>query len=255
MGGGGVRRRLDGYGEPVIDTTFDVRTDAGGRAPDTYSPTLRRYHQRLWSKPLPNGAVFTLTDRTRHAYLHHRSELGEFFLASDTVVPTLSNRPVGPWAAEIPQSETADFLREIYTIGGMLVFPGNSIDGKQTINGARGFHRRIADRIDLTLECIRRHYTGDASPLGPVLGRYGDFFALFEDFRGYLEFLLLQDMVDEAFEVRFALPFADFTTPALPQGRAAYEEYRRQSIDFVRARNRRIAAWDAEHRRARPRDC
>ena len=36
--------------------------------------------------------------------------------------------------------------------GGMMVFPGNRIDGKQTINGARGFNRKIADGFDLTLE-------------------------------------------------------------------------------------------------------
>lgn len=232
----------------MIDTTFDVRTDAGGRDPDTYSPTLRRYHQRLWSKRLPGGAVFTLTDRTRHAYLHHRSELGEFFLASDTVVPTLTNRPLGPWAADIPVSETEAFLRQVYTIGGMMVFPGNRIGGKQTINGARGFNRLIADRMDLTLECIRRHYAGEASPLGEVLGRYGDFFALFEDFRGYVEFFLLHDLVNKTIdEVRFFLPFADFTTPALPSGPAEYAEYRRLCLGFLSVRNRRIAEWDAAH--------
>jgi len=36
-------------------------------------------------------------------------------------------------------------------IGGMIVFPGNRIDGKMTINGARGCYRKISDRFDLTL--------------------------------------------------------------------------------------------------------
>jgi hypothetical protein len=44
-----------------------------------------------------------------------------------------------------------------YTIGGMMVFPGNAIDGKWTINQARGCLRKISDRFDLTLECIRRY--------------------------------------------------------------------------------------------------
>ncbi|KGM12882.1 DUF6994 family protein [Cellulomonas bogoriensis] len=232
----------------MIDTTFDVRADAGGRDPDSYSPTLRRYHQRLWSKPLPSGALFTLTDQRRHAYLHHHSELGEFFLASDTVVPTLTNRRLGAWGGEIPEAETRAFLRVVYTIGGMMVFPGNRIGGKQTLNGARGFNGRIADRMDLTLECIRRHYLQEASPLDEVLHRYGDFFALFGDFRGYVEFFLLQDMVTANLdEVSFFIPFDDFTTPALPQDLLTYHEYRRRSIAFVEARNRRIAAWDAAH--------
>jgi hypothetical protein len=70
-------------GEPVIDTSFDVRTDAGGRDPDSHSATLRRYHQVLWSKPLPSGAKFTLDTK-----LHHKSDLGEFWLSSDAIVHT-----------------------------------------------------------------------------------------------------------------------------------------------------------------------
>jgi hypothetical protein len=87
-----------------------------------------------------------------------------------------------------------------------------------TINGARGFLWRIADRMDLTLECIRRHYLGLSSPLGVVLARYSDFFALFEDFSGYVDFFLLQDMItDDHCAVEFFLPFGDFKTPSLPQ--------------------------------------
>jgi hypothetical protein len=83
-----------------------------------------------------------------------------------------------------PEEENEAFRRISYTIGGMMVFPGNRIDGKQNINGARGFNRKIADRFDLTLECIRRHYLARRSPLGETLARYRDFFALFEDFGG-----------------------------------------------------------------------
>jgi hypothetical protein len=45
-----------------------------------------------------------------------------------------------------------------YTMGGMMVFPGNRVDGKLTLNAARGLKRKISDRMDLTLECIRRYY-------------------------------------------------------------------------------------------------
>jgi len=60
----------------AIGTSFDFRLDAGGKDPDSYSPTLRRYHQLLWSKPLPGGAFFDLD--FVDGYLHHRSDLGEF---------------------------------------------------------------------------------------------------------------------------------------------------------------------------------
>ena len=66
-----------------IDTAFDVRTDAGGKDPDSHSPTLRRYHQLLWGKPLPGGPPFHLDDK-----LHHVSELGDFWLRSDAITNT-----------------------------------------------------------------------------------------------------------------------------------------------------------------------
>ena len=75
-----------------------------------------------------------------------------------------------------------------YTIGGMMVFPGNRIKGKWTINQARGCLKNISDRFDLTVECIRRHYARQSSPLGETLARYNDSFALFEDFSGYADF-------------------------------------------------------------------
>ncbi|MFZ8837292.1 MAG: DUF6994 family protein, partial [Flavobacteriales bacterium] len=31
-----------------INTSFNMRSDAGGRDPDFYSPTLKLYHQLLW---------------------------------------------------------------------------------------------------------------------------------------------------------------------------------------------------------------
>ena len=55
-----------------------------GKDPDSYSATLRKYHQILWSKKLPNGMIFDLDVETRQL-LHHKSELGEFFLSSDAV--------------------------------------------------------------------------------------------------------------------------------------------------------------------------
>lgn len=76
----------------------------------------------------------------------------------------------------------------------------------------RGWYPRIADRFDLTLVCIRRHYLGErANPLGEVFHRYADFFALFGDFSGYVSFFLLQHLVEEDGEsIRFFHPFDDF---------------------------------------------
>ena len=229
----------------AIDIAFDFRTDANGKDPDSHSPTLRRYHRLLWSKPLPSGASFDLSDTTPGVYLHHRSSLGEFFLSSDSVIPTFTRwQWLKPITDQFPEQENAGFLTIAYTIGGMMIFPSNQINRKQTINGARGFDRRISDRIDLTLECIRRHYVNLDSPLAPTLTRYADFFALFDDFRGYVSFFLLDDLVTADFGVKFFMPFDDFRPPSVPGDVDAYKEYRRRSIDFIEARNYRIKQLD-----------
>jgi len=235
----------------LIDITFDFHSDTPKKKdPDALSPTLRQYHRLLWSKPLPNGVVFDLVDTTPGIYLHHRSQLGEFQLSSDTVIPTFrKQKHIKHILDQIPR-ELETFGRINYTIGGMMVFPGNRVDGHMTINQARGLHPRIKDRFDLTVECIRRHYLNERSPfpLSGTLARYADYFRLFEDFRGYVEFFLLQDLVtDDYSAVKFFLPFEDFRSSPVPDSMAAYSDYRQRAIGFIEARNQRIHTWWTLH--------
>jgi hypothetical protein len=197
----------------------------------------------LWSKPLPSGAPFELDDMTPGVYLHHHSFLGEFFLGSDSVIPTYSEDG-RLWLRfqALTQEEQRAFETLTYTIGGMMVFPANRIERRMTINGARGCHPRIKDRFDLTVECIRRHYCNQPHPLCAVFARYAEFFALFGNFRGFVEHFLLQDLVDAGQSVRFFLPFQDFAGPAVPSDAAGYRTYWRHAVDFVRSRNQRIRA-------------
>ena len=79
-----------------------------------------------------------------------------------------------------------------------------------------------------------------------VLRRYTDFFELFGDFRGYVDFFLLQDLVTaDCEEVRFFTPFTDFRPYPLPSTVAEYRDYCRNAEAFVDARNQRIATWVA----------
>lgn len=236
-----------------IDTTFDLRSDTPpGKDPDTYSPTLRRYHQLLWSKPLPGGKALELDTGNPRRYLHHKSDLGEFFLSSDTIIRTFRGHPrAASVISRIPDHDIEAFSREGYTIGGMMVFPGDRRPGSLTVNQARGFSHQIQDRFDLTLECIRRYYLDEASPLARTLTNYRDFFELFGDFREYVDFFLLQDLVAGDYSaIRFFTPFGDFATPAIPQTVVEYEMYRANSLEFVRARNARIATLAASLARA-----
>jgi hypothetical protein len=232
----------------IVDVTFDFRQDTpSGADPDARSPTLRSYHRLLWSKSLPGGAVFTLDERSPKAYLYHRSPLGEFFLASDAVIPSFRReRTLASILERIPVEEQVAFVRLTYTMGGMMVFPGNKVGAKMTINGARGCHPRIKDRFDLTLECIRRHYIGGQSPLTDVLARYDGFFRLFESFQGYVEFFLLQDLTSAAYSaVRFSTPFNDFAGGPVPVTLEAYRVYRDRAAEFIAARNARILSFCA----------
>ena len=69
-------RYWDGYWE---------RMDGMGRAeldPDTRSPMMRKYHQLLWSKPLPNGEVMDLEDGRSKFYLKWK----DFYFGSDSIL-------------------------------------------------------------------------------------------------------------------------------------------------------------------------
>ena len=109
----------------IIDTLFDFRTDAGGKDPDVYSPTLRQYHKLLWSKPLPNGRLFDLDDTVRGVYLHHRSELGRVLLVQRLGHPYVHEVGIREAHPELyTEEENQAFMAISYTIGGMMVFPG-----------------------------------------------------------------------------------------------------------------------------------
>ena len=232
-----------------VDINFDVYSDTPkGKDPDSYSATLRKYHQILWNKPLPNGLRFDLDDNTPRL-LHHKSELGEFLLSSDSIGHTYSKvKSLSHIVDQIPSEEINSFFSICSTIGAYIIFPAKKIDNKMTINSSRGLNRSIKDRFDLTLECIRRFYINESSPLSDTFQRYSSFFSLFQDFRGYKDFFLLQDLVEgNDLSIKFFLPFDSFDQPPLPSNVEEYQSYKKHLIDFVRARNQRMLNSTNQH--------
>jgi hypothetical protein len=224
-----------------IDTKFEFNSETTkGEDADTSSPTLQMYHQFLWSKPLPGGQVFALERAGQRGHLHlvYQAQEGALELSSDAITNRLRNSPM---AKALRDDERPRNLG--YTIGSAVIFPRRQRHGMQTINQRRGTHPLIRDRFDLTLECIRRYYAGESSPLGDLLERYGDFFQLFGDFRGYVDFFLLQDLVDSGYNVCFFHEFSDFRSPALPATKTTYLAYVEKSNNFIEARNLRIREW------------
>ncbi len=228
----------------MIDVTFNFQDETLGRDPDTYSLTLQEYHRVLWSKPLPSGKVFSLT-KIKACRLYHKSEVGEFTLSSDRVIPSFSKWKRMQYLVEqLPSDYVDSFVNLTNTAGGIMIWPSNRIDGKATMNGERGFNSKIADRMDLTIECIRLYYLAKDSPLFNTLERYSNFFDIFQDFRGFVEFFLLQDAVSNNFQsVNIAVPFDEFMSPPIPKNLVEYRNYLDSTAEFVIKRSRRIEEY------------
>lgn len=246
------------------------------RDPDAFSSRLRGWHNVLWTKQLPNGRRLELQPERGGL----RDVTHEEFLSSDAAMPVWERwREVQGFHAEAQQRLQAhgrgtvhDLGWRLYDMGGMILFPGLQVGGLWTINQAKGCTRaRIADRLDLTLECIRLYYeflqhrgtaggplpdgSARSNPLGPVLHRYQRSFEIVRSFEGYVDFWMLNDLVMEADagpQVAFLLPRAssdpyDFTREvALPADADAYCSYLIAADDFVDKRNRRMARVVAE---------
>lgn len=144
------------------------------------------------------------------------------------------------------QTDVDDLFDVGSTIGAYTIFPSNRIDGKHTINQARGVNSLIDDRFDLSLECIRLFYLGQKSPIYDTLIRYKDFFDLFEDFSGYIEFFLLDDLVDENQKIVFYLPFDNFQSRPTFSKVDDYLTYKNRVVTFIKARNERIKNYSKQ---------
>lgn len=244
------------YDVDYIDTFFDFTSDSphywdsfwvnynglgkGGSDPDSASRTLQSYHRLLWGKQLPNGRCMELNCGSGSKYLTWE----EFRFGSDSITTSFRYERYRNMLEQIKASRPdycsfiEDFLRKVYTIGGMIIFPKR----RGGINQMRGLNPYIKDRWDLTLECIRRYYQNEKSPLYNTLLKEKAFFDLFGDFRGYIEFFYLQDCVSEDYQtVDFWIGNGEFNINPLPKTVGEYFKWIENQIEFVEKRNKRIA--------------
>ncbi len=140
---------------------------AGGSDPDVVSKTLQDYHCLLWSRQLPNGEDMQLTKGTGPYYLTWK----ELRFGSDSITASFRYNKYRSMIEKIKlhvqnyKAFMEDYIRKSYTIGGSIIFP-KRMGG---INQSRGCHPLIKDRWDLTLECIRKFYNNEKSPLTECL--------------------------------------------------------------------------------------
>lgn len=229
----------------MIDIGFDFRSDSNERDPDSYSPTLSKYHQALWSKQLPNGDMMELETQGPPYTLTWK----DFVLSSDSIIVELKyekNKKIIDQVCETVDDADAyyeNLISRSYSIGGMIIFPKHI----NSMNQRRGTSSFISDRWDLTLECIRRYYNDEDSPLSEIIKSDKAFFDLFVDFKGYVDFFLLQDCVSEDYsKVDIWVGDTSFTKSGLPETVDDYFEFIRKEHEFLDKRNRRILKYSKE---------
>lgn len=212
-----------------------------GSDPDTRSPMLRRFHRLLWSRELPNGQRMELSDDPGGYLQWNGMRFG-----SDNIAASFRYERCRPLIEEVASSMgdyhsfIEDFEHRAYTIGGAMIFPRH----RNSINQIKGTNKRISDRWDLTLECIRRYYEGEESPISWCLAQDKDFFDLFTDFRGFVDFFFLQDCVSSDYsEVDLWLDTELFETYPFPHDADEYISWIRRNLEFVERRNERIGKF------------
>lgn len=246
----------------MIDITFDFTTDShgywdgfwdrneglgyGGSDPDSVSHTLQRYHSILWSRELPNGEVMELKMGSGPYYLTWK----DFRFGSDSIIVGFRYQKYKYMIEQVMErvgdykKYYEDLIRRSYSIGGTIIFPKHP----SSMNQNKGTNMLISDRWDLTLECIRRYYKGESSPLYETIKRDEQFYDLFVDFKGYVNFFFLQDGVSEDYsKVDVWCRNTDFIESGLPRTVDEYFAFIDSEFKFLEKRNHRIKKYCDEN--------
>lgn len=217
--------------------------------PDSKSPTLRSYHQKLWSKLLSNGDKMELEEKSRD-YLTWK----DFRFGADSIVNMYFHRvsvnkhnlidEIKQYLCDNANEDGTkfndftsfykDYLKKSYTIGGSIIFPKTN-----SINVARGIS--LKDRFDLTLECIRLYYIEKESPLFDKLKANKPFFDLFENFKEYVKFFYLDDLVTDNYTaIKYFNSCTDIIHAKYPSSAEDWLALYKNQLAFVKNRNNRI---------------
>jgi hypothetical protein len=237
----------------TIDINYDFRIDLKYNEDDVdkYSSTLKNYHKILWQKTLPNGMYFNLFDNVKDEYLLYKINLNEIRLSSDWIINTYLHwnwcPEINNFKGQIKKEDYNEFTKIAHTIGSYIIspkYPINTPRNKQTINQKRGKDVQIGDRFDLTLECIRKYYLNEESPLYSTLTDFDYYFQLFIDFKGFCDFYLLQDLtIDNYSKIKYFLTFNGFEMNPYPKTVGDYYEYMKNTTEFINNRNNRISCY------------
>lgn len=237
-----------------------------GWDPDRKSKSLAETHAFLWSGKTGNTQNpdikldlnvvgrknFILNDKKTSILFSSDTLINSFKWkrTKETVLRPLINELGSDKYHEMQEA----FTKKAYTIGGMIIFPQRKAEN--SINRQRGFDTLIADRVDLTIECIRRYFFNETNPCrflsSSVLEKNGDFFRLFgtgfDGFKAYIDFFFLNDIVSPDYKkVRSFIGTKEFleqdafsTSPSYPKNKEKWIQWKENAVDFIDKRNQRI---------------
>ena len=236
----------------ILDFDFDYRLDSGidpktgeYRDPDTYSRKLKEDSSILWAKVLPNKKYGRLNLEIIRNVIRGDANGVSFNFSPDSITNCYSRWEKTKCLRDNDEIKSllGQYDKIDYRISSSIIFPVQDDNGSSnwTINKARGCLRKIADRIDFTLECIRLYYLDKNAntPLKKCLNRYDRFFDLFGDFENYVKFFYLDDLVTPNYKnvISFTGDF-NFDHP-LPTSEN-YAFFIEKTIEFLKKRTERI---------------
>lgn len=240
--------------EEFWDGFWENRNGLGGlnKDPDRYSFELAEVHAFLWSRKTGNkqnpdtglklekNSDNSLTDKNSGIVFSSDTLVNGYRwkrLLDNGVIPAL----IKDYGLQHYRAIQERFTHKAYTVGGMIIFPRRSA----SINNTR-VNNLISDRVDLTVEWIRRFFFKEKTDYSDVLEKNKDFFDLFgqgkEGFKAYIDFFFLNDLVSADYERVYSF-FGpnDFSRQnAYPETTQEWRQWHALATEFLTARNDRI---------------
>ena len=230
--------------------------------PDSQSIIQKQWHIELWNRNFCGKHLFQLKeselkdDNPKEVFMDDLDSKKRY--SSDWMNSCYTHYKEYQGKVNHEKFTEPDNIREFetltHTMGNYIIFPRHV----NSINTERGrYNGRIKDRFDLTLECIRRFYKKEYSPLFDTLKKDSEFFEKFKDsngkmnFKKYVDFFFLQDLIEDYDEndedcidkkIKYFIPSENWEVgDNIPfKTESWFKEYLQNVINFITKRTERM---------------
>lgn len=242
--------------------------DPDGKSKELYEDILKIYNLRAEKMGLEICIKNICIDTYNNAYFKFNTNK-----VSNEYIKDCSTDYIGPSRAtgkklDISTNITGQILKIGRTIGGHIFWPCHKIDGKNTINCAKGCCIRannITDRIDYTLAELRNFLSNKddckyrySEGLFEAFKRYEEWFRIFgdrgniESFKNFIDFMFLDDFVDkdtnyDIIELCSNQRFKEYSEDKNASKEKIYEYYATNLCNKILKRTQRIVDFAKEN--------